>query len=250
MSEPEDFGLIVVGDEVLRGRRRDRHFDGIRALLHDRGYLLAWFTILPDDPGILVARLHSSMAEDRPVFCCGGIGATPDDHTRQCAAEAAGVPLQRHPGAAAEIEAQFGEEAYPTRIRMAELPAGSRLIPNPANRIPGFALRHHYFLPGFPEMAHPMAEWVLNAHHSAVVPRESELSLKVYRTPESRLVGLMEEMVSALPGLKMFSLPRLGEGGYIELGFRGRAGVGPAFAELQRRLRASGIEFVLSDVGD
>ena len=245
MHEPEDFGLIVIGDEVLRGKRRDRHFDGIRTLLGGRGYLLAWFTILPDDPGLLVARMRSSMAETRPVFCCGGIGATPDDFTRRCAAEAAGVLLQRHAEAAAGIEGQFGEGAYPTRIRMADLPVGSELIPNPCNRIPGFSLRRHYFLPGFPEMAHPMAEWVLDTYYSGGVEPERELSLRVYRTPESRLVGLMEAMGDAFPALKMFSLPRLGEDGYVELGFRGRVGLEPAFAELQRRLRTSGMDYSL-----
>jgi len=89
------FGLVVIGDEILGGRRRDRHFQGIGELLRDLGYELHWLRILPDDPEYLVTEFRRTMEEDIPVFSCGGIGATPDDYTRFCAAEAAGVPLVR-----------------------------------------------------------------------------------------------------------------------------------------------------------
>ena len=101
------FGIIVVGDEILNGRRQDRHFEAIGGLLRERGFAVAWLRILPDDPECLVTEFSRSMADGIPVFCCGGIGATPDDHTRACAARAAGVPLGMHPGAVAEIEARF-----------------------------------------------------------------------------------------------------------------------------------------------
>ncbi len=73
------------------------------------------------------------MARRDAVFVFGGIGATPDDHTRQCAADAAGLALVRHPRGAAIIEKRFGREAYPQRIHMAHLPSGCALIPNPVN---------------------------------------------------------------------------------------------------------------------
>ena len=91
----------------------------------------------------------------------GGVGATPDDHTRQAAALALGVPLERHPVAVAELEAQFGAAAYPHRVLMAEFPAGASIIPNPVNRVASFSIRNHYFFPGFPQMAWPMLDWVL-----------------------------------------------------------------------------------------
>ncbi len=236
MSVSESFGLIVVGDEILSGKRRDRHFDGIRSLLAERGFGLAWFQVLPDDPGFLTERLHASMAEGRPVFCCGGIGATPDDYTRGCAAAAAAVPLLSHPGAVAEIEGRFGAAAYPVRIRMAELPAGAELIPNPYNRIPGFAIRRHYFVPGFPDMAHPMAAWVLDTWYGEAQPRVQERSLLVTGVTESPLVELMEQLVAEFPEHKLFSLPRLGDPPAVELGFRGCGDLGPAFAALRAGL--------------
>jgi len=86
-----NFGLIVIGDEILSGRRRDRHVEFFRGLLAGHGHALHWVQILPDDPALLTGRLRQTMDEGKPVFSCGGIGATPDDHTRRCAAEAAGV---------------------------------------------------------------------------------------------------------------------------------------------------------------
>lgn len=247
MINPDSFGLIVIGDEILLGTRRDRHVEGFRALLDDRGFRLAWVQILPDDPLLLTSRLRASMAEDRPVFACGGIGATPDDHTRRCAAEAAGVPLVRHPEAVAILENKFGAEAYPHRILMADLPEGSALIPNPVNRVPGFSINRHYFVPGFPDMAHPMAAWVLDTYYATGAPRQRQCSLRVYGVPESSLMPLMADMIAAYPQLKLFSLPRMGEQGFVELGFRGLDGVEAACAELARRLDEGGLRFEPAD---
>jgi len=242
------FGLIVIGDEILKGKRRDRHFDAFRQLLGERGFELAWLQILPDDPELLITRLRQSMSEGLPTFSCGGIGATPDDHTRRCAAAAAGVPLLRHPGAVAEIEAQFGNDAHPHRIHMADLPEGSELIPNPYNRVPGFAIGRHYFLPGFPDMAHPMARWVLDTHYSAGGVPERELALKVHGVPESTLMPLLERLTVDYPGLKLYSLPRLGPEGFVELGFRGREGVEQAFAALRQGVADMDLRYELLSV--
>jgi len=216
------FGIIVIGDEILNGRRQDRHFEALGGILRQRGFALAWLRILPDDPDYLAAELVRTMAEGRPVFCCGGIGATPDDHTRACAARAAGVPLEPHPDAVAEIEARFGEDAYPNRIRMAELPKGSAIIPNPYNRIPGFSINRHYFMPGFPDMAHPMAAWVLDTHYAAGGRREQQRAVLVRGVTESSLMDLMEQLSERFPDAKLFSLPRLGAEFQIEMGFRGQ----------------------------
>ena len=243
MCPDNSFGLIVIGDEILAGKRRDRHFEAFRRLLARRGYGLGWVQILPDDPDLLIDRLKTSMHEGRPVFSCGGIGATPDDHTRQCAAEAAGVPMERHAGAVAEIEARFGDEAYPTRIRMADLPAGAALIPNPFNRIPGFAIKRHYFVPGFPDMAHPMAEWVLNQWYQVNATPLHEQSVMVNDVTESLVVGLMERLVSRYPEHKLFSLPKLGDPPTLELGFRSHADLTAAMQALYDGLSELGFEF-------
>jgi molybdopterin-biosynthesis enzyme MoeA-like protein len=239
----DSFGLIVVGDEILNGRRRDRHLDGLGSLLRERGFAVAWLRILPDDPEYLVAEFRRTMGEGRPVFCCGGIGATPDDHTRASAAAAAGVPLTLHPGAVEEIEARFGEAAYPQRIKMAYLPEGAELIPNPYNRIPGFSIADHYFLPGFPDMAHPMARWVLDCRFPDGAEVETQCAVRVYGITESGLMDLMEALVTDFPQAKFFSLPRLGAEFQIEMGFRGSGDLEPAFQALLSGLDTRGVRY-------
>jgi molybdenum cofactor synthesis domain-containing protein len=83
-------GLIVVGDEILSGKRVDKHFAKVVELLTARGMELAWAEYVGDDPARITATLRRAFAGGDIVFSTGGIGATPDDHTRQCAAAALG----------------------------------------------------------------------------------------------------------------------------------------------------------------
>lgn len=241
----DNFGIIVIGDEILNGRRRDRHFDALGGMLRERGFAVAWLRILPDDPDYLTAVFARTMEEGRPVFCCGGIGATPDDYTRACAARAASVPMELHPGAVAEIEKRFGTEAYPNRIRMAELPQGSELIPNPYNRVPGFSINRHFFMPGFPDMAHPMASWVLDTHYPEGGRPEQQRAVRVRGMSESQLMDLMRLLTEQFPDAKLFSLPRLGAEYQIELGFRSRGDLEVPFRALLAGLDERGVAYEL-----
>jgi molybdopterin-biosynthesis enzyme MoeA-like protein len=247
-EDPPGFGLIVVGDEVLVGGRSDAHLGHFKELLARHGYSLAWYWLLPDDPQTLTDHLRRALACGLPVFCCGGIGATPDDHTRACVAAAADRPLVRHPGAAALIEGRFGAAAYPHRIRMADLPAGCGLIDNPYNQIPGFKLGECYFLPGFPQMAWPMAEAILAARYPGQRQACREVAVRVVGVPESRLIPLLERLTLAHPRLKVFSLPHLPrdpvEPGHILVGMRGRAGLEAGLADLRSGLEAEGIAYL------
>ena len=122
------FGALIIGDEILSGKRQDKHFPKIVELLKARGLGLSWSMNLPDDPEIISQVLTSTLARQDIVFSFGGIGATPDDHTRQCAATAAGVELELHPDAKREIEARFGAEAYPKRIQMGVLTSSGKTL--------------------------------------------------------------------------------------------------------------------------
>ena len=156
------FGAIIIGDEIMSGKRQDKHMATVISTLRERGLELSWCQYLADEPALITATLKRTFAAPDVVFSFGGIGATPDDHTRQCAADAAGVALQLHPDAETEIRVRFGADITPQRLKMGEFPLGSRIIPNPYNRIPGFSFNHHHFLPGFPQMAWPMMAWVLD----------------------------------------------------------------------------------------
>ena len=235
------FGLIVIGDEILSGKRQDKHFAKVVALLDARGLQLAWVRYLGDDRTRLTAALRETLAGDDVVFCCGGIGATPDDHTRQAAAAALGVPLALHPEAArliAERTAQMaGEGKAPAdplapenlqRLKMGEFPEGAAIVPNPFNRVPGFRVRSHWFVPGFPVMAWPMIEQVLDEHYRAWFHRvaRGDRSMIVHGLAESTITPLMEAVEAAFDAIRVYSLPSVGEGGvrrHIELGAKGEA---------------------------
>ncbi len=240
-------GLIIIGDEIMRGKRQDKHFAKTLEILAARGMRLAWCEYLGDDPALITSTLARTLASQDIVFSFGGIGATPDDHTRQCAAAAAGVPLELHAEAEAEIRARFpGQEATPQRLKMGEFPRGARIIPNPYNRIPGFSLRDHHFVPGFPVMAWPMVEWVLDTRYRDRFHQapEAEASILVYDVPESTITPLMQEVEARYRELKSFSLPSMGEHGvrrHIELGVRGApAQVPQAVEDLKRGVAALG----------
>ena len=222
------FGAYIIGDEILSGKRLDGHLSKAIEILSARGLSLSWAEYIGDDPSRMVASFKRSFATENIVFSFGGIGATPDDYTRQCAADALNVPIVRHAGAVAEIVAQFGEGAYPKRVFMADFPQGADLIPNPVNRVAGFSTglpnqkHNHYFLPGFPTMAHPMMEWVLDTHYSHLFHQTEylEQSIIVVDGIESQLIDLMNVVIIA-HDVKVFSLPKLKPNRQIELGAKG-----------------------------
>ncbi len=229
---------------MLLGRRQDRHLQHVIETLARRGMQLAWSRYVGDDRRRLVEELRQTQLDEVPVFCFGGIGATPDDQTRAAAAQAFGCPLVRHAEALRLIEAQFGADAYPNRIRMAELPEDCLLIPNPVNRIPGFTLYDHHFLPGFPQMAWPMLDWVLDSYYPCGGIRPVERALRVFGVRESDLVEMMEALVQRHGDAKLFSLPHLGDSNSVELGFRGAAqAVENALADLVSELERRALTF-------
>jgi molybdopterin-biosynthesis enzyme MoeA-like protein len=240
------FGAYVIGDEILVGKRHDKHLSFLIEALAKRGLRLSWALYLGDEPARLAEALRRTLATDDVAFSFGGIGATPDDHTRQCVAAALGVPLVLHPDAEREIRGRFGGETTPQRLQMGEFPQGAAIIPNPVNRIPGFSVREHHFVPGFPQMAWPMVEWVLDTRYRALFNRDrwDEQSILVFEAGESQLIPAMQAVESQFKGIKVFSLPSMGADGsriHVELGVRGApAEVGPAMESLRRWVREGG----------
>ena len=243
------FGAFIIGDEILVGKREDKHLSSVIAALAKRGLRLSWAQYLGDDPERLTAALRLSFATSDVVFSFGGIGATPDDHTRQCAAAALGVGLKVHPDAEREIRGRFGGEVTPQRLAMGEFPEGASIIPNPVNRIPGFSVSGHHFVPGFPQMAWPMVEWVLDTRYAKLFNRDrwAEASILVYEAGESQLIPAMQAVETGFTGVKVFSLPSMGNDGsriHVELGVRGDpAQVDPAMQRLRELVGGAGFPF-------
>ncbi len=255
-----NIGLIIVGDEILSGKRQDKHLAKVIELLSVRGMALAWARYLGDDRQQITAALRDAFASGDIVFSCGGIGATPDDHTRQSAAAALGRPLVLHPEADAlirermrDVAAEQGVAYEPDRpdnlhrLNMGTFPQGASIIPNPYNKIPGFSVGDVHFVPGFPVMAHPMIAALLDGryhvlHGSAV---QTERSVIVMGGMEATLTPLMEAIEAQFTGIKVFSLPSVDHpqwGRHIELGVKGAPDdTVPAFAALLAGLRAAAV---------
>jgi molybdopterin-biosynthesis enzyme MoeA-like protein len=284
-----NFGIIIIGDEILSGRREDKHLAKTIALFAERGLQLAYADYVGDSPERITATLKRAFASGDVVFSFGGIGATPDDHTRQCAAAALQRPLVLHPQAKVLIQERMQdiarEKGLPYepdrddnlhRLNMGVFPEGAGIIPNPYNKIPGFYVLNDdgetgefragqpqaelapvggsephavgerggvYFVPGFPVMAWPMVESVLDGQYTAHFRRDAwqENSIIVFGAMEASLTPLMER-IEAAHAVKVFSLPSVDHpeyGRHIELGVKGEpAVVQVAYVELVEALRA------------
>jgi len=280
-SAPLRVGLIIIGDEILSGKRADKHLPKFIEILAARGLQLAWAEYLGDDPARITDSLRRAFASADVVFSCGGIGATPDDHTRQCAGKALGRPLQLHPEAERLIRERMQDTAREQgvpyepdrpdnvhRLNMGVFPEGAEIIPNPYNKIPGFTCRNGalaaplggtelqrggqpggiHFLPGFPVMAWPMAEWVLDTHYAAYFRQQAQLekSVILFGAMEATLTPLMEQIEARHPAIKVFSLPSVDHpqwGRHIELGVKGEPGlVEQAYADLMRALQGFALQ--------
>ncbi len=258
-----NFGLIIIGDEILSGKRTDKHLAQAISILGARGLQVAYAHYVGDDPQRITATLDAAFASGDVVFSFGGIGATPDDHTRQCAARALGRDLVLHPQARdliwermKDIALENGQPYEPDRsdnqhrLNMGMFPAGAAIIPNPYNKIAGFSCQGAqggavHFVPGFPVMAWPMVEWVLDAHYAHLFNRTdwTEKSVIVMGAMEATLTPLMED-IERSHAVKVFSLPSVDHptyGRHIELGVKGEAiAVDGAFNALKLGLDSFG----------
>ena len=254
MNEPHNIGVVIVGDEILSGKRQDKHLAKVIELLSARGLMLSWARYVGDDRPRITAALQDAFASGDLVFSCGGIGATPDDHTRQCAAAALGVALELHPQARLLIEERMRDTAAEQglvfdpdradnlhRLNMGVFPAGARIILNPYNKIPGFSVGHVHFVPGFPVMAWPMIEAVLDERYAHLhgSARTVERSVIVFGAMEASLTPLMENIEARFAGCRVFSLPSVDHpehGRHIELGVKSAEDPAEAFAALREGL--------------
>ena len=256
-----EIGLVIIGDEIMSGKRADKHLPAVIERLAARGLQLAYADYLGDTPERITDTLRRAFESRDLVISCGGIGATPDDHTRQCAARALGVPLKLHPQAEALIRERMQDVAREQgmayeperpdnihRLNMGVFPAGARIIPNPYNKVPGFSCTVTgeagpgrgavHFVPGFPVMAWPMIEWVLDTYYAHLFQRHAQLekSVIVFGAMEAALTPLMEAIERSFTGVRVFSLPSVDHpeyGRHIELGVKGRgASVDDAYAAL------------------
>jgi molybdopterin-biosynthesis enzyme MoeA-like protein len=254
-----NIGLIVIGDEILSGKRADKHMSKVIELLDSRGLQLEYVNYVGDSPQRITATLRQAFATGDLIFSTGGIGATPDDHTRQCAGQALGISMVLHPQAQALIvqrmeflateRGQVFDAAHPDnihRLNMGVFPVGAQIIPNPFNAIPGFSCGEVHFVPGFPVMAWPMIEWVLDTHYKHLFQKGAkvEKSVIVFGAMEANLTPLML-FIEQQFAVKVFSLPSVDHpqyGRHVELGVKGEPMlVDAAYGAMRQGLEALGV---------
>ena len=251
MKTNAQVGLILIGDELLNGSRQDKHMQKAISILQQRGLPLSWVRMIGDEYPLLIQTFQETMQTNDIVFSFGGIGATPDDKTRQCSADAAGLRLWRHPQLVAILENRFGSEAYPQRVRMAELPDGAILIPNPVNQIAGYKLQNHHFLPGFPDMAWPMIEWSLDTYYAHLFDPTPPIERRwiLNGVHESELIPMMEELLQTFPAVRLSSLPSTQTRQQIDFGLKGKQeAVDEAANWFEQRMTQDNINFTKSDI--
>lgn len=200
-----NFYACIIGTELLNGRRNDAHFPFLNAELLKRGWEQAATFIIADKPPLIRKVFELVKADPQSVmFCFGGIGATPDDYTRKAAADVfTDGAMSEHSEALRRIVERFGDDARPYRIHMAMLPQGADLLDNPVNNVPGFSLSDRFFfVPGFPQMAHPMIAATLERLYPRAAAR-TRLTLSA-RCSENSLIDLMEALP---PHIELSSLP-------------------------------------------
>lgn len=211
---------VIIGTEILNGRREDKHFAFLRDILLSYGYELYASFVIKDDPA-LIENVYTMIKNDEfsIMFSFGGIGSTPDDLTREIASKVfRNAPPVRNEEFFEAILEKFGDDAYPHRIHMADLPPNVQLLKNPINNMSGFALdERFFFMPGFPQMSHPMVENILK-NILGTNKAKHRLTLKA-QTSENELIHLMHETPKEI---ELSSLPILdGENKAVELSLAG-----------------------------
>ena len=202
-----NFYSVIIGTELLNGRREDKHFTFINKALRDRGLRHEANFVINDNPP-LMKRVFEMIAKDPKsvLFCFGGIGSTPDDYTREVAAKAFTCgTLETNDEALKLIKDEFGQDAYPHRVKMAQIPQDAKLLANVVNRVPGFYIEDRFFFtPGFPSMAHPMVLWALD---NLFEKRAEKFSCGFKADcSENDLIHIMEELPK---DLELSSLPKI-----------------------------------------
>lgn len=198
-------GLLIIGNEILSGRTQDTNTSWIGQHLTQRGIKLQEVRVVPDVEPRIIEALNALRATYTYVFTTGGIGPTHDDITAECIAKAFNVPYIMHPEAHAVLENHYGKENLtPARAKMAMMPQGAGLIPNPVSGAPGFRVENVYVMAGVPRIMQAMFAHVLD-------------SLAVGEPIQSRTIGcsLTESIVAeglsaiqdAYPMLEIGSYP-------------------------------------------
>ncbi|RXJ87011.1 molybdopterin-binding protein [Arcobacter sp. CECT 8985] len=249
MKQP-NFYSVIIGTELLNGRRKDAHFAFLNQELLKRGWTHKGSFVIEDDPLLMENTFNLIKSDENSVmFCFGGIGSTPDDLTREVAAKVFREEKMEFNAKAKElVENEFKEKAYPHRIYMSYLPVGAKLLDNVVNRVPGFYLDDRFFFtPGFPSMSQAMVLQALDTYYIKNNINKYRLSLTA-NCGESDLIDLMKEVPSKV---ELSSLPKFVDNKrqtVISLSSTDEKILDNSFEKFISQLKKLQVEFILKDI--
>lgn len=197
--------MILIGNELLSGRTQDLNLAYVAKGLAALGIRLLEARVIPDIPDVIVTTVNECRARASYVFTTGGIGPTHDDITTECVARAFEVPVVRHPDAEKLLIAHYPpEKLNADRLRMADVPEGAELIPNPVSAAPGYRIGNVYIMAGVPRIMQAMFDHV-KTHLTPGDPIQS-LSL-TFEGGEGDIATPLRIIQEAHPGVDIGSYP-------------------------------------------
>lgn len=204
-------GLAIIGDEILSGRTQDRNIAQVATWLNAQGIRLAEVRVVPDIEARIIDALGALRITYDYVFTTGGIGPTHDDITVDAVAKALGVPVIVHPEARAILERYYASKGglNEGRLRMARVPEGAELIPNPMSGAPGIKLGNLFLMAGVPHITAGM----LDALTGTLEGGRPLVSVTVGAfAPESEVADLLRQAEQSVDGISIGSYPFFKEG--------------------------------------
>jgi molybdenum cofactor synthesis domain-containing protein len=233
--------VLIIGNEILSGRTQDENLGFLARGLNEAGIRLREARVIPDVSGVIVSTVNDVRRRFDYVFTTGGIGPTHDDITAQCMADAFGVPLILHPDAKRVLDTHYpAGHLNAARLRMAMVPEGAALLPNPISRAPGFRIGNVFVLPGVPSIMQGIFEQL----KYRLVGGEKMLSRSVScGLGEGALAKELSALQDRWPDVEIGSYPYFRRGDFgvtLVLRSTDRARLGAATEELKALIEALG----------
>jgi molybdenum cofactor synthesis domain-containing protein len=212
-ATPVTAAILVIGDEILSGRTKDKNIGYIAEYLTGMGIDLKQVRVVPDEEGDIVEALDALRQRFSYVFTTGGIGPTHDDITADCVAKAFGVPIGVDPRAVAMLRERYAEsDLNEARLRMARIPEGAELIANPISKAPGFRIGNVIVMAGVPSIMQAMLDNVAPTLATGT-PMVAE-TIDAHGLPEGLYAKALGAVAAAHPGVSIGSYPSFVDGGF------------------------------------
>lgn len=244
--------ILVIGDEILSGRTKDKNIGWIAEQLNEMGVDLCEARVIPDVESVIVETVKSLSDAYDYVFTSGGIGPTHDDITTACVAKAFGKTVIRHEEAMRRLLVHYEGTDIPfneARQKMADIPEDARLIDNPASAAPGFILHNVYVMAGVPSILQAMFEGLRSGLEGGQKKRRLTVQCAI---GEGTIATIMADVSDHFEGLSVGSYPWFKPGQFgtaVVVSSKTYDDVIAAANQIASRVRADGYEAIILEEG-